>query len=227
MQSERKRPTKQELKEDEVITWLLQALAYVEDNYPKLLAGLGAVVVVILVGVFINTYTEGQAQDARNALGDVRIALLQGNTSGAIEQAERIVEDYSGQPSAQQTLILLGNLYFEVGRHAEAQATYQKYLDVHGDEGPTGYGARTGQAACMEVQGNYAGAGEEYAAYADQHSSSSFASLALKEAARCYRLAGDIEKSQDIYRRILNDYSKSLIAPVARAELRQMGIEVN
>ncbi len=227
MQSSRQRPTKQELKEDEVITWLLQAWTYVEDNYPKLLAGLGVVVVAILVGVFINSYTESQAQDARNALGDLHITLLQGNTSGAIEQAEQMVEDYSGQPSARQALILLGNLYFELGRHAEAQATYQRYLDAHGEEGPSGYGARSGQAACMEAQGNYADAGAEYASYADEYKSTPFAPVALKEAARCYRLVGDVEKSQDIYRRIMSDYAKSSIAPVARAELRQMGIEVN
>ena len=202
----------------------MQLWGYVQNNYPKLLAGAGAVVIVVLIGVFIKQQSDRRTRVAMDALGEVNISLAQGNNDEAVLQAEKIAKDYSGKPAARQALILLGNLHFAQDRHSEARISYQEYLDTYGDEGPSGYGARAGIAACLEEQGKYREAAEEYAAYADKYPASPFAPMVLKEAARCYRLAGDSEKAQASLQRIVDGYSESAAARTAKAELTQMGV---
>ncbi len=224
MQRAHGRLTKQEIKEDELMAWGMKTWGYVEQNYPKILAGLGAVVVLALVGVFIKHQSDRQAQAAIDALGDVRIALYQGRADDAILQAERVVEDYSGKPAAGYALLLMGNMYYELGRHTEAQTAYQRYLSDYGDEGPSGYGAWTGLAACLEEQQSFLEAAQKYAAYADKYASSPFAPIVLKEASRCYLQAQEFEKAQEVLERIVNHYSESKVARTARADLTEMGV---
>jgi outer membrane protein assembly factor BamD (BamD/ComL family) len=224
MQRAHGRLTKKDLKEDELVTRVLQAWGYIEKNYPKFLAGLGAIVVAVLAGMFIKSQSDQQTQASIDALGDVRIALHQGKVEDAVFQAERVAEEYSGKPAAEQVLLLLGGLYYDLGRYAEAQTTYQGYLSTYGDEGPAGYAAWIGIAACLEEQGSYVEAAEKYVAYADQYRASPFAPIVLKEASRCYAGAGNPEKAQGALQRILKDYPKSSIVRSAKAELRQMGV---
>lgn len=224
MQRAHGRLTKKDLKEDELVTRALQMWAYIEKNYPKLLAGLGAIVVVALAGMLIKNQSDQQTQASIDALGNVRIALHQGKVEDAVFQAERVAEEYSGKPAAGQALLLLGGLHYDLGRYAEAQTAYQGYLSTYGDEGPAGYAAWGGIAACLEEQGSYVEAAEKYVAYADQYGTSPFAPIVLKEASRCYVNAGDLEKAQGVLQRIVKDYPKSSIVRSAKAELRQMGV---
>lgn len=226
MQSSRRRLTKKELKEDEVATWLLEAWTYLEYNHKKLIVGLGGLVALIIAVMFFNNHTKNQAQAVLNALGKVHISLMQGNSTTAIEEAEKLIAEFEDQQAIGPILVLLGNLYFEKGRHAEAQAIYQKYLDENGEKGPTGYSAKSGQAACLEAQEDFIDSGEKYLEYAHNHPSSPFTPIAMKEAARCYKLVGNFKMSQEIYQGILKNYSKSPIASFVKTELRQMGIKV-
>lgn len=223
MQRSSRRLTKQELKEDEFVNKVMAVWAYVQDNYPKVIAGVGAVIIVILVGVMIRQQAEQARRAAVEALGSVRVSLMQGQVEAAILEAERVAEEYSGKPAAGQALQMLGNIYFDAGRRAEAQAAFQRYLDEYGAEGAWGYGAWSGVAACLEEQGDAAGAGEKYLAYASKFPKSAFAPLALQEAARCFRLADAPERARSALQKIVDGYPDSQSARTAQAELGMMG----
>ena len=62
MQSSRKRLTKEELHQDEFTSALFRLVGYAEKNYPKILAGLGVVVVVGLIGYFIRDSSNRRTQ---------------------------------------------------------------------------------------------------------------------------------------------------------------------
>ena len=217
------RLTKQDLKEDELVNRALMAWTYVEENYTRILAGVGVVIVAVLVGVYIRHEGQRKARASNDALGEARIALFQGRVDDALAQAQTIADEYADSPAAGQALVLRSNILFSQGKFAESEAAYRSYLKDFGDEGAPGYGARSGIAACLEEGGNPIGAGEEYLGYADRLPDSAFAPLALREAARCFEQAGDLQRARAALQRIVDRYSNDRIARAAAAELRQMG----
>ena len=125
-------------------------------------------------------------------------------------------------------MAILGNLYYGAGRFSEARAIYEKYLDIYGAEGPEGFGAWTGVAACMEEEQKFVEAAEQYAAYAGKQPGSPFAPLALRDAARCYRLAGDFDGARRMLQQIVDRYSESPVDREAKAGLALMeGVAAN
>ncbi len=223
MQGTRGRLSRRELRQDEFAKRILAAWAYVEENYIRVLAVGAGVAVLILLGVFVMHRMDARAGEAVEAEGRVRVLLLQGRVDDAILEAERMAEAYSGDAAAGRALQLAGGLYFETGRHAEAQAAFEKYLQEFDSTGPTGYSAWSGAAAAMEEQGDPASAAARYQAFAVEFEDSPFAPNALKEAARCYRVSGDTDQARNLLQRILDRYSKSPVVRSAEEELKQMG----
>ncbi|MCY3767313.1 MAG: tetratricopeptide repeat protein [Gemmatimonadetes bacterium] len=223
MQGARGRLTRRELRQDEFVNRILAAWAYVEENYVRVLAAGGGVVVLILLGVFVMHQMDAQAREAVEAEGRVRVLLLQGRVDDAILDAERVAEAYGGDAAAGRALQLAGGLYFETGRYAEARAAFERYLQAFDGGGPARYSAWSGIAAAMEEEGDQAGAAAKYLAFADEFVDSPFAPNALREAARCYRLSGDTLQAGTLLQRILDRYPRSPVARSAGEELDQMG----
>lgn len=227
MQRPHGRLTKQDLKEDEVMVWMYHAWGFLEQNYTRILAGLGAVIAVALIVVFVRHRAAQDAQAAVDALGEMELSLFQGNVEEATAKAEEIADRYEGKPGAQQALAALGNIHYSSSRFSEAKASYTKYLDVYGSGGSAGFGAWTGIAGCLEEEGKHLEAADQYAAYAEKHPGSPFAPLALKEAARCYKLTGNLEKASEALQQMAREYPASSQAREADSELKQMGVVTN
>jgi len=228
MQSSRKRLTKEELHRDEFTAALFRLVGYAEKNYPKILAGLGVVVVVGLIGYFIQDSSNRRTQAALDAIGDVEVALMQGNTSSAITRAQAIARDYPGEKIAGRALVTLANIYFDQGRYEEATSHYRQFLDVIDDPAdPQGYGAWAGIASAMEAQNNLLGAAGQYTAYADKHGQTTFAPLSLLEAARCYQSADDPDRARETYLRVWADYRTAPAAREAETQLAILGHLLN
>ncbi|MCZ6632412.1 MAG: tetratricopeptide repeat protein [bacterium] len=221
------RTTPEDVQDDALLKLLLTAWDFIENNYPKILAGLGGVAVVVLIAVFINRQQGQNAIEAQIRLGEAHIALLQANFPEAIFKSEQVVAEYGDSPASRQALLLAANLKFESKNYSAAQVDFQKYLDDFGSDGPPGYSAWAGVAFCLEAQGDLGGAGNKFAAYADAYSHAPFAPIALKEAARCLKAAGNLGQAQATYQKIVDEYKKSDVARVARSELKQMGVNVN
>jgi len=224
MQRARKRLTRKEIKQDEFLIWALRIWGYIQKEYVKLLAVAAAVLVIILIATLFQQRSEIQAKEVIDAFGEVRIALYQGKTGEAILLAESIAADYKGNPEAGHATIILGNLYFELGRFPEAQDAYETYLDAYDDGGALGYGATSGVAACLEEREDYSGAITTYVAYSDTYQSSPYAPLALRHASRCSGLAGDLEKKALLLKRIAKTYSNTSYARAAKLELEMLSL---
>lgn len=223
-----KRLSKEELTQDEFTASVFKFIGYAEQNYPKLIAGAGAVVVLVLIGVFIADSANKKAQAGIDAIGDVQVSLMQGNTSSAITKAQAIARDYSGEEIAGRAVITLANIYYDQGRFDEATAQYRKFLsDVSDESGPQGYGANAGIAASMEAQGNTAGAAQQHETYANSYGNTPYAPLALLEAGRCYISAGNLAQAKVVFERIRKDYASSTQARVAQTELEILGEVIN
>ena len=224
----RDRLSKEELHDDEFTSAIFRLITYTEENYPKILAGLGAVVVASLIGFFIQDNANKRTQAALDAIGDVQVALMQGNMSSAITIAQAVASDYSGETIGGRAILTLANIYFDQGRFEESSAQYHKFLDGADDpSGPEVYGATAVIASCMESQGNPLGAGQHLLSYADSHSQPPYVPLALMEAARSYLAGGNPDRAKETLQRVIGDYPESAVNRAAKTELGILGIHVD
>ena len=58
--------------QEELLVWFLNLWGKVEQNYTQILAGVGVVVVAVLVVVFVNNHQNQETQEARSMCGDVK-----------------------------------------------------------------------------------------------------------------------------------------------------------
>lgn len=218
--------TKDDAPQEALLVWFLKIWAAIEKDYPKILAGFGVGILAVLIFIFINHYQNKNSEAANQAMGEVYISLFKGDVNQAISLSQKVLNEYGNQPIAQEALLAIANLQFEQKQIAEAQGNYQKYLDQYGSEGPLGYGAWAGLAACLEMNGKFLDAAQKFASYSEKHPQTPFAPVALKESARCFDLANASDQANASYQKILVQYQKSPVAGLARNELSMKGITV-
>jgi outer membrane protein assembly factor BamD (BamD/ComL family) len=212
--------------EEALVEWLLTIWKKIEDNYATILAGIGGIAVAVLIFVFINNQQAQEAQEAREALGQVYIDLFEGRVDEAINKSQELASQYSGEPVGKEALIASANLQFEQKRISEARASFQSFLDQYSSDGVLVYGAWSGLAACHEAEGNFMQAAEQFKSYADKHPDTPFAPVALKEAGRCYQLANQSQQAQSVYQVVVDKYHDSSISRIVTNELKMMGVDV-
>ena len=219
MSSERRKLSKSELREDEFVEWIMQAVEYVKERASLFVGGAIAVIVVIMA---INYFIESKEADRLKAaalLGDVLMVEQGGEPAEAIRLAEELVASYAGTPAAAQGTVLLANLHYAQGRYAEARTYYQRYLDNYEPVDVLAYAAQSGLGACLEAEGQFLAAAQHYEAYAAQQAGTIREAMARMEAARIYGLAGDSDKQQALLEEVSRTFAQYPIAAQARAEL--------
>jgi tetratricopeptide (TPR) repeat protein len=208
-----KKLTKEELKEDRFVEWIMSAAEFVRKKSQLVVAaGIFVVIVVLSINFIISSQKEARIE-ASALLGDAIVADGNRQDDEVIRLCELLVAEYAGTPAAAQGTLLLANRYFARGRFVDAQELYQSYLDDYEPLDVLVFAAWSGVAACLEAEGEFQSAARLYQEYAENHSATMQASLALFEAARCYGSIGDVANQKEILVRITKDFSES---PVAR-----------
>ncbi len=219
MSSERRKLSKSELREDEFVEWIMQAVEYVKERASLFGGGAVAVIVVIVaINYFIESKEAGRLQAAA-LLGDVLMVEQGGEPTEAIRLAEELVSSYAGTSAAAQGTVLLANLHYAQGRYAEARSYYQRYLDNYEPLDVLAYAAQSGLGACLEAEGQFVAAAQHYEAYAAQQAGTIREAMARMEAARIYGLAGDSDKQQALLEEVSRTFAQYPIAAQARAAL--------
>ena len=208
-----KKLSKEELKEDRFVEWIMSAAEFVRRKSQWVVAaGIFVVIVVLSINFIISSQKEARIE-ASALLGDAIVADGNRQDDEVIRLCELLVAEYAGTPAAAQGTLLLANRYFARGRFVDAQELYQSYLDDYEPLDVLVFAAWSGVAACLEAEGEFQSAARLYQEYAEDHSATMQASLALFEAARCYGSIGDVANQKEILVRITRDFSES---PVAR-----------
>ncbi len=219
MSSERRKLSKSELREDEFVEWIMQAVEYVKERARLFVSGaVAAIAVVMAINYFIES-KEANRLKAAALLGDVLMVEQGGEPTEAIRLAEELVSSYAGTPAAAQGVVLLANLHYAQGRYAEARIYYQSYLDNYEPLDVLAYAAQSGLGACLEAEGQLWAAAEHYEAYAAQQAGTIREAMARMEAARIYGLAGESDKQQALLEEVSRAFGQYPIAAQARAAL--------
>ena len=219
MSSERRKLSKSELREDEFVEWIMQAVEYVKERAQLFVGGAVAVIAVI---VAINYFIESEETNRLKAaalLGDVLMVEQGGDLAEATRLAEELASAYAGTPAAAQGTVLLANLHYAQGRYAEARSYYQSYLDNYEPLDVLAYAAQSGLGACLEAEGQLLAAAQHYETYAAQQAGTIREAMARMEAARIYGLAGDSDKQQALFEEVSRTFAQYPIAAQARAAL--------
>lgn len=219
MSSERRKLSKSELREDEFVEWIMQAVEYVKERARLFGSGAVAVIAVIMAINYFMESKEANRLKATALLGDVLMVEQGGQPTEAISLAEELVSSYAGTPAAAQGIVLLANLHYAQGRYAAARDYYQNYLDNYEPLDVLAYAAHSGLGACLEAEGQLLAAAQHYEAYAAQQAGTIREAMARMEAARIYGLAGASDKQQALLEEVSRAFAQYPIAARARAAL--------
>lgn len=219
MSSEHRKLSKSELREDEFVEWIMQAVEYVKER-ARLFVGGAVAVIAVIMAIHYSIESKGANRlKAAALLGDVLMVEQGGEPTEAIRLAEELASSYAGTPAAAQGIVLLAHLHYAQGRYAEARTYYQRYLDNYEPLDVLAYAAQSGLGACLEAEEQFLAAAEHYEALAAQQAGTIHEAMAQMEAARIYGLAGERDKQQALLQEVSRAFPQYPIAAQARAAL--------
>jgi outer membrane protein assembly factor BamD (BamD/ComL family) len=219
MVKERAKHTKEELREDEFVERIMQAVDFVQARYQWFIGALIALVVIVLGVNHLITVQQQTKIDAATKLGEFLIAEGDGDLQATMQQLQELTTRYEGTPAAAQGVLLLANRYYIQGNYQEAQQLYESYLKKYGHTNILAYGAWNGIGACMKARGELLEAARHYQQFASRHSGTFEAALALWEAARCYAQSGDFEGQRNMLEQLTRQYSQLPLVEQAKTLL--------
>jgi len=213
--------TKKEIKEDKVAEFFLESVQYVRENWkPMLGVLLVGVVAIIIVFAAISQRREA-ANEAAVWVWRANMDMKTGNVGSAIQSYSAVMERYRGTWGHSDATFFMANAQFSVGRHDSALVLFEKYLNLGKRREEFTVSSKEGIAQCLEEMGRYADAAESFLKVQREHPGSPLAPDALMGAARCYKLAGNLESAEDAYNDLLEIYPDSSQATLAKMLLME------
>jgi tetratricopeptide (TPR) repeat protein len=205
----RKKLTKREIKEDTLVTTYLRIQKYYQKYQKVIQYTLAGVVVVVVIGVLMIRSKKNTENVALRKLSMAEQYFYMANINQAIESLTEIIETYSGTKASGDAAFLLANIYFQNREYGQAEKYYRLVYEKYDNKGLIASSSLAGIAACLESKNEFDEAAIMYEK-AGQKSKNNFdAPFHLKNAARCYMLAGQQEKGKRLYQYILDYYSES------------------
>jgi len=219
-----KRIKKKELKEDKLVTTFFQTRDYLGKHQANILKIGGVVVLLIALGTFWFISKSRAGLQASFELSMAVLAAQQGEPAVIAERFSQIADLYAGTAAGDEALFYVAQMKYLVHQPEEALPAFDNYLS----QGRKGTYLRTaalaGKASCLEDLGRYQEAAETYlAAAATNPDRLGFAAPGFRlDAARCYRLSGELRKAHEQYEYVLSHYPDSPSAQKAEKEIKRM-----
>ena len=218
----KERKTGNEIEEDRAVQWLMDVVEFVQEKRQFFVGGLVGIVALVIIANLVTTSRQQAEAEATTLLGDVLVAEGSARPEEAIRLCEKLIDEYSGTPAADQGVLLLANRYYSQDRHDDALLMYERFLADSGENEILVFAAWSGIAACYEAQGKLLEAAREYEDYAANHPESFQSSLSLMEAARCFAISGDESSQLRALKRITTEFADSPVAGRAQLEINML-----
>lgn len=189
--------TKRQIKEDKFATFMLASKDRFMENWQFYV--IGAIVVVLLivaVGYFLQSRTSSGVE-AGTKLANALMEYRQGNNQVAILGLNQVIEDFSGDPAAEQAMFLLGKVNLATRNYPEAIRYFDQFLSKYADNKLYRAAAQAGIATAQENQGNYSEAANKYMAANTEYPEGPLAGDYSLSAMRCYLAMGDPVKAKE------------------------------
>lgn len=169
---------------------------WLEANKTRLIGA--GVAVVIIFGIY--SFITGQKVEREAEAGRALTQLLMTPPAGAnpSDALSSLATKYSGTQAAQRAQLQASATLFSVGRYADAQAGFQKFLE-NSPGGALAATAQLGVAASLEAQGKNDLAAAAYLKTASTYSATPSALPALCALGRINEQAGKLNEAANHY----------------------------
>ncbi|MDM7913868.1 MAG: tol-pal system YbgF family protein [Candidatus Eisenbacteria bacterium] len=210
--------TKQELREDPVVTAMMQIGTSAKKRLPYLLA---AVALVVAVFVVLQVMQRSKASGERAAAVLVLEGENQyqnGNLSEALSKFQQAADRYGGSRSGKLATMRTGDIQMELGNVAEAKARYEKFLRASPEGGLLRSSALRGLAGALESSGQKEEAAKRFLEAADVPDSP-LQFDDLLSAGNAYLDAGKLDDAEKAFQRAIAEHPSHPRARDAREGL--------
>ncbi|MFC1725072.1 tetratricopeptide repeat protein [candidate division KSB1 bacterium] len=206
---QKRKMTKKQLKEDKLVTYIFTVRNYFEENWKRIAgAAVGVFVIVALVMVYMNSKKKA-AFDASYQLSVAEVKYINGDYASAIPDLQTVTNNFSGTPSAGVAVFYLANAYFFTKDYENAEKYFKEYIDDYGDDEDLLCSSYAGLGAVFEDRNNYPEAAGYYEEGALKLPDNFQVPKCKLGAARCYKLAGNKEKAEEILKKLVEEYPNS------------------
>jgi outer membrane protein assembly factor BamD (BamD/ComL family) len=219
-----KKLTKKDLKEDEFAEFVGESVLYVKHHSRRIM-GLLIVAIVIAVGVtFVIKQRRAAEIEAQTILSRGNFDLRQTNYAAALRTYAGIRQRYRGTWSAADATFFSANAYFASARYDSAMAFYNEYLNQGKRRDELTVSAKAGIAQSLEEQARYEEAANNFLRTQQEHPGDVLARDMLLGAARCFRLAGNLDRAIEVYDNLMELYPDSREAELARMQVLELEV---
>lgn len=222
----RKKITHKEIKKDKLVTAYFESKDWVtkEENKRKLYIGIGALLLVIVVGYLYTSNRSAKSDEAETKLSSV-ISLyeagqyqqaISGDPASNTAGLNDIVSNYGSTESGETAKFYLANCYFNLKDYDNALKFYQEYS---GKNDIIKSSCISGEGAVYEARGDMKKAAELYEKAAKINKANVTNEENLFYAIRAYAQGGDKDAANRVLSSLKNDYPKSrYLAEIKRYE---------
>lgn len=215
MLTPRKKISKQEIKEDKLVTYAVKAQKFYQANAKVIQYGMLAVLAVVVIStLMVRSKRQAEAQAAAR-LGIAEYLVNSGMWEQATPELNGVIETFSGTRAAGKAVFYLAKEALDSKKYEEAEAGFKRYIGKYHSDAFMTAAAMAGVAACMEDSQRFQ---EGYTWYekAYKKAPKSFeAPFYLKDAARCATLAGQKETARRMYQKIVDEFEQSSVSQEA------------
>lgn len=225
----KKKISKKEIKQDTLVTWYAEATSFYEKQKRAIGIIATAIIVVVIAGL---VYAKNRADNNERAMaeiGQVRELFDQGQYQAAIDGVpersipglKSIVDNYGNSKGGDLARFLLASAYYNLGKYDEALTQFEAFSPSDELLTASRYG---GIAQCYEGKKNYSEAAGYFEKAGGKYPKNVTAAENLNNAARNYALAGNKEKSLELYKRLKKDYPTSQYARDAERFIAELSL---
>ncbi len=200
--------TKEELREDPVITALVRLKRWIEKQATPM-----TVILVIAVAgfagykIFKRVAVRGEQQAALLLL-DGEGQYVNGSPGEALTKFTQAYQQHKGSPSGKIALLRSADMQLELGSYADAQNLYKRYLDTKPKDGLLRASALRGLAGALDSSGQREEAGRMFLQAAEVPESPLRADD-LVSAGNAFLDAGKFTEAQSAFQKVIENYPDS------------------
>lgn len=192
---------------DEFMTLSRQAIIFAQENRTALLAGVGALALVLVAVIAYQMLSASRQARAGVVYHAAHRLLADRKYPEAAAAFQELAASYGSTSYGALAELQAGNALLQAGRGPEAATAYQRFLDARSTADYLRQVAQNGLAYAQEQDGHFADARTNFAAAAAVPGP--LAEDALLGAARTAELAGDPTGAKNLYEQLLQKYPTS------------------
>jgi tetratricopeptide (TPR) repeat protein len=190
--------TKRQIKEDPLVTAAFRGTQVWEQHGTRILVGLGAIVLLVLLVFFVSRTRAQSEERASSDLFRAQMSIGQNDYQTAVQMLKEIVDSAPGTNAAQQAMMYLGDAYTSQGKPADAASWYRRALSkARNTEAKAA--SLHGLAAALEDRGDFTQAAGRYEELAKLGVTDNERGRAMIAQARCLGKAGQTQKAIEVY----------------------------